>query len=319
MVQPFTLDVALLPKAWGGARLAPWYGQDQRDIGEAWLCADLAETSTSGAGGQAMISVVRDTASTLHDVMQRDSAALLGYPADRFPLLLKFLDAAEPLSVQVHPSAAYAATHADAHLKSEAWYVVESAPQAELLIGCDQLTDRDALAQAITDGVLADQVRRFAAVAGRCCWLPSGIVHALGAGTLVFEVQTASDTTYRLYDWATELGRTGRALHIEQGCAATDLSLRPQWNADAVHLANTPDFELRRCTAGSTPIATLFGADRDPRCTILIPLHAGASLQSDAATIALPAHHATVVGAAMQDAWTIHTSADSTVLAVRVA
>lgn len=319
MLHPFVLEVALLPKAWGGARLAPWYGQNRADIGEAWLCADLAETSTSGAGGQAMISPIRGSQESLHDVMRRDSEGLLGYRCDRFPLLLKFLDAAEPVSVQVHPSTSYAAVHAEAQLKSEAWYVLESAADAELLIGSDSLISTAAMREAIVAGELVTHLSRHAATAGRCCWLPSGIIHALGAGTLVFEVQTASDTTFRLYDWEKELGRTGRTLHIDEGCAATDLALRPQWNADAVHLASTADFEVRRVESGTISMDALFGSGRDPRCVILVPLQDGAMLTDGTTVMPLPPHHATLVGASTLTDWLLTCPADVPLLAVRVA
>lgn len=319
MLHPFTLDVSLLPKAWGGSRLAPWYHQQHAGIGEAWLCADLAQTSDSGAGGQAMRSIVRGTRETLQHVMERDGEALLGYPCVEFPLLLKFLDAAEPLSVQVHPSDAYAAAHPDALRKSEAWYVMESTSHAELLIGCESLTTPDALRDAAMSGTLVAALTHYAATPGQCCWLPSGIVHALGAGTLVFEVQTASDTTFRLYDWERELGRTGRTLHLAQGCAAADLALRPQWNADDVVLAVTPDFEVRRVPCGSISMDVMFGLARDARCVILVPLLDGAQLTDGTTVIPLPTHHATLVGATILSDWILTCPPDVPVLAVRVA
>ena len=318
-LHPFTLEVALLPKAWGGARLAPWYQRQDTGIGEAWLCADLAQTSASGAGGQAMQSSVHGSRESLHDVMMHRSELLLGYRRAQFPLLLKFLDAAEPVSVQVHPSAAYAATHPDVQLKSEVWYVVESTPQAELLIGCESLVTPEALHDATASGMLVSRMTRYPVTSGQCCWLPSGIVHSLGAGTLVFEVQTASDTTFRLYDWEQELGRTGRALHVDEGCAATDLALRAQWNEDDAILAVTPDFELRRVHQGAASVDMLFGNGRDARCVILVALLDGATLTDGTTVMPLPPHHATLVGASILADWVVTCPPDVPLLAVRVA
>lgn len=169
---PFTLDVALLPKAWGGHRLGVMYGDARDQLGEAWLCADLAETAESGAGGQAMISAVASGAtgasgaSDLHAVLAQDPLGLLGFRSERFPLLVKFLDAAEHLSVQVHPSPAYARAHPGAHVKSEAWVVLEAEAGAELMLGVEGIPDRAALAAAARDDSLPERLVRVPATPG---------------------------------------------------------------------------------------------------------------------------------------------------------
>lgn len=231
---PLVLTPILQPKVWGGRRLAA-LGKALPDgpVGESWELADLPTTAASGAGGHAARSVIAVgplAGRTLHDAMAAWGPALLGEASPSpeggggFPLLVKYLDAREHLSVQVHPDAAYAAAHPGAYLKTESWYIVAAEPGAELFIGLKPGTTRAHLARAIADGTVPALMRSRPAIPGECHTLPSGTVHALGAGVLVAEVQTPSDTTYRVYDWTREYNRPLRELHIEQAlaCASFD-------------------------------------------------------------------------------------------------
>ena len=321
---PFTLDVALLPKAWGGARLGALYGDTRDRLGEAWLCADLAATAASGAGGQSMISTVapgpaphdgarpradvRPSTSPvppdLHAALVEDPVGLLGFHAERFPLLVKLLDSAEHLSVQVHPSPAYAGAHPDAHVKSEAWVVLESDPSAELMLGVQDIADAAALAAAAADGSLPDRLVRVPATPGSACWLPSGLVHALGGGALVFEVQTASDTTYRLYDWTERYGRAPREMHVAAGVAAALPVAEPVWGravdpSGSGPILSTPDFALGVIAGPSvSAIDGPLGPCATPRCLLVMPVGSPAYLDGPWGQVEAPAHRVTVVPAA---------------------
>ncbi|MDH3582831.1 MAG: class I mannose-6-phosphate isomerase [Phycisphaerae bacterium] len=220
-----------LPKVWGGRRLEALGrelpGPAGEAIGESWEITDLGETSADGAGGQAAQSVVAEgplAGRTLHDLIERYGPALIGdvriAETGRFPLLVKYLDARENLSVQVHPSAAYAARHPQAHLKAEAWYIVEAEEGAVIYKGVRDGVGRSELARAVEVGTVERLLLPVAAQAGDCFYLPSGTCHAVGAGLLVAEIQTPSDTTFRLYDW----GRTGRSLHIEEAMECIEWS-----------------------------------------------------------------------------------------------
>jgi mannose-6-phosphate isomerase len=213
-------------KVWGGrtlqtlGRTLP--GHAATPIGESWEIADLAQSSVSGGGGGAERSSVAQgpfQGMTLRALIQAYGEKLLGRlpltPAGNFPLLVKYLDARENLSVQVHPSPEYARTHADAFLKSEAWYIVAAAPGAVIYKGVKAGVTPAQLRAALlqnTDAAVLPLLITVPVKAGDCHYLPSGTCHALGAGILVAEVQTPSDTTFRVYDW----GRQGRELHIEQ-------------------------------------------------------------------------------------------------------
>ncbi len=228
---PLTFQPIYKEKVWGGRMLERLGrnlpGDANTPVGESWEIVDLASTSVSGGGGGAERSVIANgsmAGKTLHEAMQLWDARLLGSLTSvdgNFPLLVKFLDAHENLSVQVHPSPEYAAKHPDAHLKSEAWYVVAAEPGAAIYKGMRAGVTREQLAEAIeqnTVEAVEPLLERVPVKAGDCHYLPSGTCHALGAGVLVAEVQTPSDTTFRVFDW----GRTGRELHVAQAMACID-------------------------------------------------------------------------------------------------
>ncbi len=229
---PLLLQPVYKEKIWGGRtleRLGRTLPENAEAlIGESWELVDLAQTSASGGGGGAEASVVRNgpcAGQTLTDLIAAHGDAVLGdlplSPEGGFPLLLKYLDASQNLSVQVHPSASYAAANDDAFLKSEAWYIVDCEPGAVIYKGIQEGVTpgqlRDALAQntdeAVVPLMITHEVRP-----GDIHYLPSGTCHALGGGILVAEVQTPSDTTFRVYDW----GRTGRELHVDQAIECID-------------------------------------------------------------------------------------------------
>lgn len=237
---PLTFHPILKEKVWGGRRLERLGKEPPEDvrIGESWELADLASTSPDGGGGDEARSVIANGESrgiTLNDAIRAMGWTLMGslkpavqarndgqWNPGSFPLLVKFLDASENLSVQTHPSPEYAAQHAGVHLKSESWYVIDAEPGATIYAGLQPGVDAQTLRNAIADNRVADLLRAVPARPGDVLHLPSGTCHALGAGVLVAEVQTPSDTTFRVYDW----GRTGRALHIEEAIACIDFSGR---------------------------------------------------------------------------------------------
>lgn len=238
---PLTFQPILKEKVWGGQRLVR-LGKpitNGTPIGESWELADLASTSPDGGGGEEARSIIANGESRglrLNEAIRAMGWALMGslkpitqakadgeWSPSAFPLLVKFLDANENLSVQTHPSPSYAADRAGVHLKSESWYVIEAEPGSMIYAGLQPGVDEAALRDAIAQDRVAELLRAVPARAGDVFHLPSGTCHALGAGVLVAEVQTPSDTTYRVYDW----GRTNRALHLDEAMACIDFSGRP--------------------------------------------------------------------------------------------
>jgi mannose-6-phosphate isomerase len=225
---PLPMSPILLEKVWGGRRLER-YGKDLppgANVGESWEIADLDRTSVSGGGGGAAQSTVRSGAHagrTLRSLMDAHGEALMGdlerTASGGFPLLLKLLDARTNLSVQIHPSPAYAAAHPEAHLKTESWLVLEATPAASLYAGLKEGVTAEDLRVGIERQEVAPLLEEIPATPGMCYTLPSGLIHALGAGVLVAEVQTPSDTTFRLFDW----GRSGREMHPEEAMACLEM------------------------------------------------------------------------------------------------
>lgn len=218
---PLKFEPIYKAKVWGGRALEKLGRQLPPDqpIGESWELVDLATTSASGGGGGAERSVISNgplAGQTLNQLIGQFGAELMGRltltDQGGFPLLAKYLDARQNLSVQVHPSEAYVAEHPEAFLKSEAWYIVDADPGSVIYKGVARGTTPADFARAIADNTVADLMIAIPANVGDMHYLPSGTCHALGAGILVAEVQTPSDTTYRVYDW----GRAGRELHVEQ-------------------------------------------------------------------------------------------------------
>ncbi len=310
---PFTLAPALLDKVWGGDRLARFNKPvaPGARVGESWELADMASTSASGAGGGAQRSRISSgplAGLTLHDALERWGAALLGTtPRSEeggFPLLVKFLDAREHLSVQVHPSPAYAAAHAGAKLKTECWYILDALPGAVIYKGLKPGVTLAQLREAIVRGDVPAVMQAVPAAVGDCHNLPSGTVHALGAGVLAAEVQTPSDTTFRVYDWEKELGRKGREMHVEQALACilpdappaarrlgeremqTELVTTPFFRVFEHRVAGNVRFEAGRCQV----VTVLSGEAR---------LRWGGTGNTGEETLALPLGQTAVIPAAL--------------------
>ena len=271
---PFRLDPVLVERPWGGSRLAE-YGKTLPPglhIGESWELCDLP---------QAVAPHVHDPSSGVLDgpyagaklrtvVAERPTDLLGPVPPTqdgRFPLLFKLLDAREHLSVQVHPHEAYVARHPEARLKTESWYVVDADSGAELYLGVAHgVTIKAVDAVMGTPGIVPLLgVRR--AVPGAFHHVPAGLIHALGAGTFVAEVQTPSDTTFRIYDWAREYGRAPRELHAAESLASIILdpqaafSLDPMVTQGVRELVTTDYYWMRehRVEAGSSELAHTLG------------------------------------------------------------
>jgi len=227
-LSPFAFRPVLKRYLWGGRRLGTVLGKpigSEADYAESWEIADHQH-------GQAIVADGPLAGTTLHELFVSRGQELLGrhwanlQPTGqaRFPLIFKFLDCQRDLSVQVHPDDAAAALLDPPDLgKTEAWLILDAAPGSRVYAGLREGCSRQALAAAIRAGKTAECLHAVEARPGECIFVPAGTVHALGAGLLVAEIQQASDTTYRLYDWD-RAGPDGkpRALHIEQSLAAID-------------------------------------------------------------------------------------------------
>ncbi|MCK4342669.1 MAG: class I mannose-6-phosphate isomerase [Phycisphaerae bacterium] len=213
---PVVFEPLYKPKPWGGRRLATLFDKSlpgEEPIGESWELVSLPENESHVRGGPL-------AGRTLAELVERWGPGLLGgVPLidDRFPLLIKFLDACEHLSVQVHPKPAGDTTAFQPGVKHEAWFVLHAEPGAQLFIGLQPGVGPEEVARVANTPRMVDVLRVWEGRPGQCYYLPSGTLHALGAGLVVAEVQTPSDITYRAYDWD-RVGMDGqpRELHVEQ-------------------------------------------------------------------------------------------------------
>lgn len=231
---PLVMEPIYKPKVWGGRRLETLGRTLPEDaaIGESWEVADLSATAPEGGGGGEARSIIANgemMGLTLGQAVRAMGLNLLGdmrlTEEGAFPLLAKYLDARENLSVQVHPSPAYARKHHGAKLKTETWYVVDAAPDAAIYRGFREGVTKKDVERAVRSGdgsSLQPLLRRVPVRAGDVHHLPSGTCHALGAGVMVAEIQTPSDTTFRLWDW----GRTNRTVNIDEALECVDMDER---------------------------------------------------------------------------------------------
>ncbi len=250
-VFPLVFEPILKRRIWGGRRLERLGKKLPPDtpIGESWELADLEQDQSVVRSGPAQGRTLGELVRTWGPDLFGDVELFAG----RFPLLIKFLDASQTLSVQVHPDEAMARSlGGSVRVKNEAWYVIDAEPDGAICRGVREGVDRAAFASAVREGRVADCLRRTPVRAGDCHYLPSGTVHALGAGVLVAEIQTPSDTTYRLYDWDRVDPATGRPreLHIEQAleCIHFGPDERPQ---ERSHVASLWTTVTRLVTCGS--------------------------------------------------------------------
>jgi len=249
----------LWPKVWGGRRLQHVLGiplPDDQRIGEGWGLYDFPPGLINGNGQRFSAQVACGPLGglTLGDLIGRYGQAVHGpvrlLPDDQFPLVVKFLDASDTLSVQVHPH------------KNEAWYIVHADPGAVIYLGFRRGVERKDVEKALADQTLTELLNTLPVRAGQCFYIPRGTVHALGAGILAAEVQTPSPVVYRLYDWGRHENGRPRELHIDEALACIDYSagggpVRPAGHmgtpvATVSELLQCPFFSLRRiqCSEG---------------------------------------------------------------------
>jgi mannose-6-phosphate isomerase len=207
---------------WGGRRLVELFGKPdggQSTVAETWEICDRGPDQSVVVNGPLAGRTLGELASAMPRAIYGNRPA-----PPRFPLLLKFLDAREPLSVQVHPNDEQAARLTPPDLgKTEAWVVVAAQPGSVVYAGLKRGFDRTVLARESTRGTTDLCLHRVEVRPGDCIFIPAGVVHALGAGLVIAEIQQSSDTTYRLFDW-NRVGPDGqpRALHVEAALATID-------------------------------------------------------------------------------------------------
>ena len=254
---PLRLSGVSKSTIWGGSRLKEAYGKhsDGETLAESWdlSCRTPEETCRIENGyGAGML---------LSDYLRDYGSALLGtrFHGDRFPLLIKWIDARDRLSVQVHPDDAYAMRERGELGKTEMWYVVEAEEGASLIYGLKEGVTREDFALAVAEGRLFDTMNVLPVKAGDAVFIPAGQLHAIGAGILIAEIQQSSDVTYRVYDYERrDKDGKERPLHVKEALEVVRSFTEEEVNAiryarvaddergDPSLLAACPYFTVRR-------------------------------------------------------------------------
>jgi mannose-6-phosphate isomerase len=231
---PLRFEPFLRPLVWGGRKLATQLNKTlptADNCGESWEISDHALHASVVATGPF-------AGTTLRSLLQQHSQDILGANAkeNSFPWLVKFLDAQDWLSVQVHPDDALAQRLRPGERgKTEAWHVLSADPGSRIYAGLRPGVGPEDFRRALAEGSVADLLHSFTPQAGDCVFLPAGTVHAVGGGVMLAEVQQNSDVTFRLFDWnRVDAQGKARQLHIEEGLAAID------WTRGPVQPTNTP-------------------------------------------------------------------------------
>jgi len=217
-LRPLPLKPSLREKVWGAHRLSPFYedrAADRPAVGESWLTNEETVVASGDHAG-----------ATIATLMERYGPALLGDAhrpkrATYFPLLTKFLFIEDKLSVQVHPDDRYAAEHEGGFGKTEMWYVVDARPGAAVAVGLTETFERERLIEAAESGEIERSLRWVEVAAGDVVTVPAGLLHTMGPGMRICEIQQNSDLTYRFFDF----GRP-RELHVRK---AADVIVQEPW------------------------------------------------------------------------------------------
>ena len=280
---PLTFQPLFRRALWGGTRLASLLAKSSGhldDCSESWEVVDLADEQSTVESGPW-------SGWTLGRLVKEHGEALLGRhaPRDSFPLLLKFLDATDRLSLQVHPDNVTAARHhPGCRGKTEAWVILSAAPGSRLWAGLQPGTTPDQLVAAVTTGDINSCVGSFEARVGQCVVVPAGTVHAIGEGIVLAEIQQSSDLTYRLHDWG-RIGTDGtpRRIDIERGIESVDFDSGPVTptappaddTPGQLTLVERPEFHVVRHR-----VVNHFELVNDDRCRILATIAGTGSLEA---------------------------------------
>ncbi len=250
---PYLFQPILKEIIWGGTDIRPFKGMTptQEKIGESWelshVDGDFSVVAYGADKGKMIDELIREYGESLlgSEVMKRFGT--------RFPLLIKFIDAWDDLSIQVHPDDVLAEKRHHSFGKTEMWYVIKATPDAALYCGFSQPIDADEYVRRVEDNSIMEVLKRYNVTAGDVFFLPAGRVHAIGAGCFIAEIQQTSNITYRIYDYNRKgADGKGRELHTELAKDAIDYTFQSDYRTHytpqpgaAVELVQCPYFTTR--------------------------------------------------------------------------
>ncbi len=257
MLYPFTFKPILKKVIWGGSDICPFKGITpiENGVGESWELSHVegnySIVDNGELEGQSLDELIRTYGKELlgGKVMERFGTT--------FPLLIKFIDARDNLSIQVHPNDELAKKRHNSFGKTEMWYVIKAAEGAALYSGFSKQIDADEYVKRVEDNTIMDVLRRYDVRPGDVFFLPAGRVHAIGAGCFIAEIQQTSNITYRIYDYnRKDANGKGRELHTELAKDAIDYTLYPDYRTSYEAQANAA-VELADCKYFTTNLLDL--------------------------------------------------------------
>lgn len=256
-MKPIKFQPLLFPKIWGGEKIATLkqYKNASAKVGESFEVSALKGECTPEIEGD-------DHGASLSELIEKYGAELVGENVfqkygTEFPILIKFIDAREPLSIQVHPDDEMAQREGMPCGKSEMWYVVQADEGASLYAGFSKDVNPDDYEKLLNDGTLTDSVNKYETRAGDAFYIPAGTIHSIGAGNLIIEVQQTSGATYRVYDFDRKDNRgKKRELHVEKARQALNFNARNDFRIDVPKEKNQP-VVVKKCEYFNTHVMHL--------------------------------------------------------------
>ena len=229
MLKPIKLNPVYKEIIWGGNRLKEEFNKasDLNNIAESWELTVRDDGMNTIVGGEFDGKTMAEYIEKMgHEVVSKEKQ-------DFFPLLIKFIDACDNLSVQVHPDDEYGLKNANSLGKTEMWYIMDAKPGSQLVYGLKQGVTNEMFAQAVKDGCVEEMLNYVPVKKGDVFFIPSGLVHAIGAGILLAEIQQNSNITYRVYDY-NRLGKDGQPRELHVNDALNVIVNRTEEEIDAI-------------------------------------------------------------------------------------
>ncbi len=307
MLPPLLFEPLLKRTRWGGRRLGTMLGKPigpESDYAESWEVADHADGQSCVTGGTC-------SGLSISALMRTHREELLGRHAgfSQFPLLIKFLDANDWLSLQVHPDDRRARQYSPTEPgKTEAWVIVDAQADSRICAGLNSGVSEEDLGAALQSGGIDELLHMIPAAAGDCLLIPAGTVHAIGPGIVLAEVQQQSNLTFRLHDWGrVDSSGNPRAIHIQESLACTDFArgpvsvVQPEWLSDNSHsfeeLVACDYFVIRRHRSAESYHVAL-----DDRFRILMSLDGIGSVETASGVVTLSKGSTVLVPASSDEA-----------------
>ena len=256
-MQPLFFKPLLKSTLWGGNKIIPFKGLDirQENVGESWELSGVK-------GNESVIASGVYERLTISEVIRHEKANLLGHEnyerfGDEFPLLIKFIDACQDLSIQVHPDDETARRQGRSRGKTEMWYLMECDKDAHLRSGLKAKITPEEYKAMVADDTICDAIADYAVKEGDCFFLPAGRIHSIGAGCFLAEIQETSDVTYRIYDFKRrDKDGNMRELHTEEAAESIDYHVEKDYQTHYQNRKNE-GVELVRCPYFKTAVYDL--------------------------------------------------------------